>query len=56
MEIPINKVINDGECPVCSSMTDFTEDQLEDHNLAFVAFQEEDFERATPNLSKDEAS
>jgi predicted DCC family thiol-disulfide oxidoreductase YuxK len=49
------QVIFDGECPVCTTLKEFAKDRIEDRDLAFIAFQEQDFEQAVPHLPVDEA-
>ena len=51
----MSKVIFDGECPVCASLKDFTEDRIEDRELAFIPYQSDDFEQSAPNLTMEDA-
>jgi predicted DCC family thiol-disulfide oxidoreductase YuxK len=51
----MNKVIYDGECPVCNTLKGFAEDRTDDRELTFVAFQEKEFSHNVHDLSEDEA-
>ena len=51
-----NKVVFDGECPVCNTLKDFAEDQARGNTLEFIPFQSNAIEAAAPDLSREEAS
>ena len=52
----MSTVIFDGECPVCTTLKDFTEERIETDSLEFLPFQREAIKLADSGLTQEEAS
>lgn len=50
------KVIYDGDCPVCISLKEFSDEQISGSEIEFIPYQQAYLDRLIPTLTEEDAS